>query len=134
MKKRNKKELSLPILMLIGAALSVLLVIASSFVFTLIASLTKDPGALIGMFSLASLIFAGALSGFIITKLFRDGGSLIALLSAVFAALIMSVIGLIAKKGTVPLSVFLNYLAYVGVAALFAFLAGKKRKKKVKFR
>ena len=134
MKKHSKKELSLPLLLLIGALISVAAVICVSLVFTLIASLTKDPGELIGIFSLVSLLLAGAVSGFAISKLFRDGGSLIAFLSAVIAALVMSLSGLIIKGGAVPISVFLNYLAYLGIAALFAFLATKTVKKKSKFR
>ena len=133
MKKHSKKELSLPLLLLIGSLISAALVICTSLVFTLVASLSKDPGGLIGIFSLLSLLLAGAGSGFTVSKLFRDGGALIAFLSAVITALIMSVIGLIVKGGAVPISVFLNYLAYLGISALFAFLATKFTRKKRKF-
>ena len=134
MKKHTKKELSLPLLLLIGTAASILSVVLVSFVFALISSMTKNPTALTGIFSLVSLLFAGALSGFVISKVIRDGGSLIAVLSAVIAALLMSVIGLIVKGGAVPISVFLNYLAYLGTAALASFLATKTIKKRARFR
>lgn len=134
MKKHTKKELSLPLLLLIGTAASILSVVLVSFVFALISSMTKNPTALTGIFSLVSLLFAGALSGFVISKVIRDGGSLIAVLSAVIAALLMSVIGLIVKGGIVPISVFLNYLAYLGTAALASFLATKTVKKRARFR
>ena len=132
--KKHKKELSLPLLLLINTGVCVAAVILSSLVFTFIASLTKDPGALVGIFALTSLLFAGAVSGFSICKALGNGGALIAYLSVIITALFMSAVGLIVKGGSINVSVFLNYLAYIGIGALFAFIATRKRTKKKHFK
>ena len=135
MKKHSKSELSLPILLLIGSGAMVGGVAISAFIFALISSLTKDPTALTGILSLVSLLFAGALTSFILTRVIRrDGGMLIAIVSATITGLLMSVIGLIMEGGSVNLNVFLNYLAFIGISGLFAFLAGKTNTKKRKYR
>ena len=93
----------------------------------------ENPTAMTGIFSLASLLLTAALMGFIISKLKGDGGMLISVLSSLLFCLILLTVGLIGTGGKLPLFIPINYLCYMGVAALFAFL-GKKREKRGRHR
>lgn len=132
--KTRRKELPLPTLLLIGTGISLAAVVFVSFIFSIIASLTSDPANMIGIFSLLSLIIAGAASGFLTSKLFGSGGAVIAFLSSVIAAALLCIIGLTVKGGSIGISVILNYLAYIGATALLAFIATKKRTRRTNFR
>lgn len=134
MKKHSRNELSLPILIIIGCGAMIVGVLITTFIFAVISSITKNPTALTGILSLVSLLVAGAVTSFILAKVIRDGGTLIAIVSSVAVSLIMSVIGLIAKGGMISISVFLNYLAFIGTSSLFAFLAGKTGERKRRYR
>ena len=125
MKKTIKAELGTLPKLLIGAIAAAASIVVVSFILSLISSLTKNPTALTGVFSLLSLIIAGALFGFISSKLNGDGGIAIIFVSSVITALIMSAIGLIWCGGKVHFGVFLNYLAFIGTVALCAVIAGK---------
>lgn len=134
MKKYSKNELSLPITLLIGVGSMLVGVALSAFIFAVISSLTADPGALTGILSLTSLLAAGAITSFILSKTIRGGGQLIAIISSAIAGLLMMVTGLIIKGGAVSLGVFVNYLAFIGISALFAFIAGKTGGRRKRYR
>ena len=131
MKKHMNKDLSLARRLAIGTLISALSIVVTCLAFTVISSLTKDPTSLIGIFSLTTLLLGGALSGFIISRM-RCGGSLTAIGSSGIIALLMLMIGFIIKGGMLSLSIFLNYLAYLGATALFSskFLKIGKRKRR----
>lgn len=122
MKKSMKRELGILPKLLIGVGIAALTVVAVSFTLSVISSLTKDPTSLTGIFSLLSLIIAGAVFGFIYTGLSGEGGGAIAFISSAITALLMSIAGLIWCGGKVPFGVFLNYLAYVGATGIFTLL------------
>lgn len=132
--KKRKKELSLTALLLVGVAISIASIILFSFIFSVAASVTADPGSIIGLFSLLSLLLAGIGSGFIISKLFGNGSALPAFLSSVITAFLMCIIGLAIKGGAIHLSVLLNYLAYLGSVAVISLISTRKRSKKMKFK
>lgn len=131
MKKYKKKELGLGALLGIGSGSSLICVFAVAFVLAAVSSLTKDPTALTGAFTLLTLLIAGAVSGFCISRLGGDGGVLVAILSSVVSTSAMILVGLILKKGALPLGAVLNLLAFLAVSVVFALL-GKRRIKRHK--
>lgn len=131
MKKYKKKELGLGALLGIGSGSSLICVFAVAFVLAAVSSLTKDPTALTGAFTLLTLLIAGAVSGFCISRLGGDGGVLVAILSSVVSTSVMILVGLILKKGALPLGAVLNLFAFLAVSVVFALL-GKRRIKRHK--
>lgn len=131
MKKYKKKELGLGALLGIGSGASLICVFAVAFVLAAVSSLTKDPTALTGAFTLLTLLIAGAVSGFGISRLGGDGGVLVAILSSVVSTSVMILVGLILKKGALPLGAVLNLLSFLAVSVVFALL-GKRRIKRHK--
>ena len=126
MKRQKRKELSLPILLLIGAGVSLASVPAVSLTLAIASYLTKNPTSLVGAFSLLSLLLAGAISGFANARLGGDGGSLIGIISAIAASLIMLSVGLIWRGGMLPLSALLNLTAFI-LTSVGSAILGKKR-------
>ena len=61
MRKYKRKELGLTPLMLLGAGFALTVTVVVSFILAIISSLTKDPTALTGAFSLVALILSGAI-------------------------------------------------------------------------
>ena len=133
MKKHKRKELGLTALMLLGAAFALAVIIAVSFIFSIISVMTKDPTSLIGAFSLVTLILSGGISGFVTSKVNGDGGVLVAILSSVISAFTILAIGLIWKGGSMKLSVPLNLCVFIAVSVVGALL-GKKMPKKSRHR
>lgn len=130
MKKHKRKELGLTALISIGAAISVAAVFAMALILALISSLTKDPTALTGAFSLLSLVLAGAVSGFVISRVNGDGGTLVGILSVVIATAVMIIVGLIWKGGLLPLGALLNLLVFLAVGVISSLLGKRKNKKR----
>ena len=133
MKKHKRNEFGLTTLMLLGTAFAIAVLVAVSFILSVISSMTKNPTALIGAFSLIALILSGAISGFVTSKVNGDGGMLVAILSSVISAFTILAIGLIWKGGAIKLSVPLNLLVFIAVSVI-ASLLGKKQPKRKKQR
>ena len=127
--KHKKKELGLTALILIGMAVSIVTVFAVSFALAVISSMTNNPTALTGAFSLLALILAGLISGFFISRFNGNGGAIVGILSSVIAAAIMLSVGLVWKKGAISYGVLINMLAYVGVSVIASVLGKRKPKK-----
>ena len=134
MKKHSRRELPLTSKLLIGTAVSVSSIALVSLLFTLISSFTKDPTSLSGILSLVSLLVAGTVSGFTNAKATTGGGVVIAALSSLLSSVLMLAIGFIIAKGSLPLGIFLNYLAYIGISTSFAALATKLGDKNRRYR
>ena len=135
MKKYKKKEFGLTVLMLFGAGFALAVTVAATLVLAIVSSLTSDPTALCGAFSLLALILAGAISGFVTSKANGEGGVLISALSSVITAAVILIVGLIWKRGAVNLGVILNVLSFIGVSVLSALLSKKfARKPRGKYR
>ena len=129
MKKRKRKEFGLTTLVLLGAAFAVAIIIAVSFVMSIISYLTKNPTSLIGALSLITLILSGAVSGFVTSKVNGDGGVLVAILSSVISAFTILAIGLVWKGGAINFGVPLNLGVFIAFSAIGAIF-GKKMPKK----
>lgn len=98
-----------------------------SFISSLILLSISNPLLSIKTTSLAVLLCAGAISGFTISKYKGEMNLSIAVSASLTVAVVMLGISLICAKGNVGGGVFMNYICYVLVSALFAFL-GRKRK------
>ena len=129
MKKHKRKELSLPALSLLGAAFSLVAVIAIALALAIISAFTKDPTSLTGALSLAALLIAGAVSAFTTSRINNGGGAIIGILSSVIASTVILIIGLIIKRGLLPFGSLINVMAFLGISVIFSIL-GKKRIKK----
>ena len=129
MKKHNKKEFGLFVLLIIGAAASVATVFITALALAVISSLTKNPSALVGAFSMLTLVLAGGISGFAISRVSGEGGALVGILSSVIASLLMMSVGLIWRGGLLPLGGLLNLLVFLAMGIISSLL-GKKRPKR----
>ena len=123
-----------PLLLLIGVGAMIGSVAICALIFAIIASLTSDPGSLTGVFSLLALLIAGAAAAFALSRLIPKDGVAVAIISAAISVALMSIAGLIIGGGSVSFGVFLNYLAFICVSALFAFLATKTGGKRRRYR
>ena len=111
---------------LISFCISFLLILLLSLLSALIACSLDDPGKVIGLFSLGTLLISAAISGVLSSRIKGDGGFKFAILVALAVVLIMLLINVIICNGKVSGGSFMNYGCYMGVAALSAFL-GRKR-------
>lgn len=115
-----------------GILLSVLLLFGFCAIFALIISKLENPMGILGGATLAALILSGALSAFITVKRRGDGGFSISLLSSSAVSVILLVAGLIAGGGKIPFAPLMNALCYLLVSFFFAWLASRKRKRRIR--
>ncbi len=99
-----------------------------SMVGAAIAAALDDPTGNLGLISLAVMLISAAVSGVFSTRMKGEGGLPFSALVALTVVLIMLLINVIVCAGKVSLGAFMNYLCYLGVAVMAAFL-GKKRDK-----
>lgn len=126
MKKHKRKEFTFPALLAMGSGFSLGLVPTVALLLSAVAYFTKDPSSMTGAFSLLSLLLAGGISGLVTSRVNGEGGVLIGILSAVISAAVMLAVGLIWRKGLLPLGAVLNLAAYITVS-VGAALLGKRR-------
>ena len=129
MKRRKRKEFSFPILLLMGAGFALGTVSATALLLAVVSYFTADPTALTGAFSLLALVLAGAVSGFATSRVRGEGGVLVAVVSAVISTAFMLAVGLVWRRGLLPLGAILNLAVFIIVSVLCA-LIGKRRKRK----
>lgn len=117
-----------PLFVLIGTALSYIILILVTLTLTAVCASTKDPASLTEVFSLLSLLVGSALSSLILSKLRADGFLMAMLTAAVFVTvrIIISVF-----LGGVGLSDLLDCVCYLGMACIFS-LIGRRRPKRRK--
>ena len=117
-----------------GVLISLLLLIALSFVAALVSYATENSTAGVGTFSLAALLISALISGFISAK--RSGGFGSAVLTVTASMLLIAVVGLIVGCGKISLSGVMNCICYLGVGTAGAFIArrrvGKTKRRKRK--
>ena len=82
-------------MLLICLAVSVLSVLTLSFIFALVAHMSKDPTGSLGIFSLATLLLSAIISGFTSAKIKREGAVGFSALVALICCLIMLMICLV---------------------------------------
>jgi len=115
---------------LLGLLISCLCMLAVSLLCAVILYIQGDPLALVDLASLAVLLVSAAISGYIISRRSPEKKLLTVTLSSLLLCLLLFVIGMILTGGGVTTRVYLNYLCYVGVALLFAWLASRKPERK----
>lgn len=116
--------------LIFGILFSAISFLAFALICSLFVSVFKNPIGIIGISSLITLLFSGAVSGFCTAKFKGDGGIAEAgISSAVFIAIILS-IGLVSTKGRLPLLNLVNMAAYLTVSLIFAAIAKRKRKRR----
>ena len=113
--------------------ISLVVILALSFVMALVANSTSDPTANIGIYSLLVLVLSGGVCGFCMSRAKGEGGVLHALLVSLVVSIFMLIIALIAGGGKLSLGSFMNYGCYIAVAVLFSYL-GKKRERRHRHR
>jgi len=123
MKKRKSSDKRNPLISTVlgvCAALAVLLITAGAV--SLIAISTRDPARALPALALAALVVASAITSVILTA---KGGTALSLPSAVGAAVVMLVCGIISEGRVTPESL-INGGCYLAVSLLFALLAKRR--------
>lgn len=110
---------------LFGFLISFLAMLATSLIASIILYMQADPTPLIDVASLIVLLVTAAVSGYIISKRTSEQKMLTVVLSSLLLCFLLFVIGMIITAGGVTNRVYLNYLCYIGVAILFAWLGGR---------
>lgn len=133
MKKRYYKENSLGALtkLALGTGISILSIIVFSVIFGALAMLFQNINSMIPLFSMTTVIASAITSGIIISRLISNGNIGLSTLIFLLSWLLLMLVGVIINKGVLPLSVFLNFIIFVGVASLSSYLF-KKRDRRMK--
>ena len=122
----KKTDISAIKRLFLGAVIAMAALLLFSAIFSGIAMITDDAVAKIPLFAILTLILSAAVGGAVSTRTVSDGRLSLALLSALLASLIFMLIGTIVGKGHLPLSVFLNFIIFIGVFGLSAYLFKKR--------
>ena len=101
-----------------------------SLIFAIIANLLDDPTENLGLFSLAAMLLSAAVSGIVSTRIKGEGGVGFSSLVALTIVLVMLLINVIICVVKISLGAIMNYICYLGVAAMAAFLGRKKEGKR----
>ena len=119
---------------LVSFALSIGICIVSaaviSFILALVANSSDNSTENIPLFALASLLASAAVSGVIISRMKGQGGIRFSALVSLAFVLMLLLVSVIANKGAVPPSAFMNYGCFMGMATLSAYLGRKKDTKR----
>ena len=124
----KKTDISAIKRLFLGAVIAMAARLLFSAIFSGIAMLTDDAAAKIPLFAILTLILSAAVGGAVSTRTVSDGRLSLALLSALLSSLIFMLIGTIVGKGHLPLSVFLNFIIFIGVFGLSAYLFKKRER------
>ena len=115
----------------IGILFSLFLYTLLSLLFALVAYLSDDPTARLGIYSLLSLSITGLLSGALIARKRRRGRALLSLVSSLFISLLIIATGFIGKGSSLGVGTLINCLIYTALSLLGAIaLAGGDGKSK----
>ena len=124
-KKSNMSALSK---LAIGALISILSLLAFAVIFGIVAMMFQDVTGKIPLFSIMTVILSGAVAGAIVSRFITDGNLGFSLLTALFASLVLMLLGVIMGGGAVSVSVFLNFLIFIGVFGLSSYIFKKREK------
>ncbi len=116
--------------LIFGVLISVLSFFLSLLIFSFILSIFENPISFVSIASLAAFLVSGAVSAFATAKYKGEGGTVTALLSSLLASAVIFAVGLICCGGKIKLSLLMNILCYLLVSAIFARLAGIKKKRR----
>ena len=124
----KKTDISAIKRLFLGAVIAMAALLLFSAIFSGIAMMTDDAAAKIPLFAILTLILSAAVGGAVSTRTVSDGRLSLALLSALLSSLIFMLIGTIVGKGHLPFSVFLNFIIFIGVFGLSAYLFKKRER------
>ncbi len=129
-KARSRGERSTFMSILMGAGLSLVVLLIVSLVVGAVVYMMDDPLAVIDIGSLVTLLSAGLISSFIISRRTREGKMLITVLSSLLTVVVMLIVGAIIGMGNITWRVVLNYVCYMGVALLGGWLGAKGKRRR----
>ena len=112
-----------------GIVFAVAVFFVTAFVLAIILSKVENPTEHVGLCGMVSLFVTAAASGFATSRYKGEGGVLPAVLSALFFALVMLMIGLICGKGKLPFINVINLVSFMIIGTLSSML-GRKRERK----
>ena len=116
--------------LMIGVLIALGCVLVCSLVAAAVALVADDPMGMIGICSFCALLASGAACGIILSR--RSGrGTKGTLLCSLIAVAVMAVCSLIITHKAPSPSALMNYVCFVGSAAIFSIL-GRKRAKRHK--
>lgn len=111
----------------IGALICASCILLFAAVFGAIAISLEDATAKIPLFSMLTLILSAVASGIAVSRSVGGGKIVFSMLTALFTSLVFILIGIIAG-GSVSWAVFLNFLIFIGVFTLAAYLFRKRER------
>ena len=129
--KKTENNILLSFALSLGVCIAT--VVAVTFILALIANSSANSTENIPLFTLVSLVVSAAASGVMISRIKGQGGIKFTALVALTFVLILLLIAIIATKGAVPPSAFMNYGCYLGTSLLSAYLTrsrGKARRRR----
>lgn len=112
----------------IGALICASCILLFAAVFGAIAISLEDTTAKIPLFSMLALILSAVASGIAVSRSVGGGKIVFSMLTALFTSLVFILIGIIAGGGSVSGAVFLNFLIFIGVFTLAAYLFRKRER------
>ncbi len=115
--------------LLFGVIFSFVAVFAFSLIASLIIMGSKNAVSTAQRISLIVFLISGAVSGFLTSKFKGEGGILLSAISSVIFVMILCAIALVVSRGNIGGKLFMNYICYLPVAFLFAFLGKKKARR-----
>ena len=129
LRRKSKTNTSVFIFgMLFSIAVFFLLALIAAFIL----SKVKNPLGAAAIASIIILILSGAISGFAISKYSGRKTVLPSFFCAVIFALILFSAGLIISDGKIATVTVINLLVYILFSFIFALLASKEKKRRIK--
>ena len=110
----------------IGAGVAIASLLSFALIFSAAALLFEDASAKISAFAMATVVASAIVGGAVVSRTVGEDKISMALLSSLLAALILMLIGVMIKGGSLPFSVFLNFIIFVGAFTLSAYLFRKR--------
>ena len=135
MKRKHYKESNLNALnkLAIGTGISLAFLLLFSIIFGAIAMTFQNTTGMIPLFSILTIVFSATFGGIVVSRFISDGKLGFSILVFLMSSLLLMLVGTILGKGSLPLSVFMNFLIYVGTATLSSYLFRKRDRMKRKF-
>lgn len=108
--------------LLLGILVNIVTLVATVFIFSLIAYATGDPLRVEKALSLAALLTGGAVSGFIVAK--KSEKAYTPALSLSASALLLLLLGITVSGGAPKIGSIINLALYVAIGAVSSKLGG----------
>lgn len=129
-KARSGKERSTLVSILIGAVTSLAVLAVVSLIVGAVVYMMDDPLGVIDIGSLVALLLSGVISSFIISRRTKEKKVLISMMSALLCSFLLLILGAIIGAGSIGWRIVLNYVCYMGVSFIGAWLGAKEGKRR----